>query len=127
MANKSLLGTITVLIGVASLIGYYTANLFTEGFVANDAAVAENDVAEEQTDVEPYIEDDSSIEPHTNDDQATDMDVIPQTAEDSSNALDSGSRPATAEEEAEIRRIAEENGMVATPNGDGFDVRPSDE
>lgn len=37
----------------------------------------------------------------------------------------SGTRPATAEEEADIRRIAEEHGMVATPHGNGFDVGPN--
>ena len=39
----------------------------------------------------------------------------------------SDTRPATADEEADIRRIADEHGMVATPHGNGFDVRPSDE
>ena len=39
----------------------------------------------------------------------------------------SDTRPATAEEEADIRRIAEEHGMAATPHGNGFDLRPSDE
>ena len=52
---------------------------------------------------------------------------IPQKAEDMESTYDSGSRPATAEEEADIRRIAKERGMVVTPHGDGFDVGPSDE
>lgn len=127
MANKSLLGTITVLIGVASLSGYLASTVFTGGLVANDAAVAENDIAAEQADVEPSIEADQSIEPNTTDEQATGLDTKLQAAEESSTAQDSGSRPATAEEEADILRIAKERGMVVTPHGDGFDVGPSDE
>jgi hypothetical protein len=127
MANKSLLGTITVLIGVASLSGYLASTVFTDGLVANDAAVAENDIAAEQTDVEPFIEADQSIEPDTTDEQATGLDTELQAAEESSTAQDRDTRPATAEEEADIRRIAEENGMVVTPHGDGFDLGPSDE
>lgn len=52
---------------------------------------------------------------------------IPQKAEDTESTYDSGSLPATAEEEADIRRIAKEHGMAVTPHGDGFDVGPSDE
>lgn len=51
----------------------------------------------------------------------------PQQAEDAENSNDSNSRPATVEEEADIRRIAKERGMVVTPHGNGFDVVPSDE
>ena len=124
MANKALLGTITVLIGVAALSGYLASTVFTDGLAANVAAVVEDDIAAEQTDVEPSIEADQSIELNTADEPATGLDTKLQAAEESSTAQDSGSRPATAEEEAEIRRIAEEHDMVVTPRGDGFDVEP---
>lgn len=39
----------------------------------------------------------------------------------------SNSRAPTAEEEADIRRIAEEAGMKATPHGNGFDIGPADD
>lgn len=124
MANKALLGTITVLIGVAALSGYLASTVFTDGLAANDAAVAEDDIAAERTDVEPPIEADQSIELNTADEQASGLNTKLQAAEESSTAQDSGSRPATADEEAEIRRIAEEHDMVVTPHGDGFDVEP---
>ena len=127
MANKSLLGTITVLIGLASLSGYVASGLFTENLVANDAAVAENDIAPEQTDFEPFIEADQSIEPDTTDEQVTGVDTELQAAEESKTAQYPGSGPPTAFEEADTRSIAEEEGMVATPHGDGLDVGPSDE
>jgi hypothetical protein len=127
MANKSLLGTITVLIGVASLSGYLASTVFTDGLVANHAAVAENNIPAEQTDVEPYIEAAQSIEPNATDEQASGLDTNSQAVEESSTAQDRDTRPPTPEEEADIRRIAEEHGMVATPHGDGFDVSPSDE
>ena len=124
MANKALLGTITALIGVAALSGYLASTVFTDGLAANVAAVVEDDIAAEQTDVEPSIEADQSIELNTADEPATGLDTKLQPAEESSTAQDSGSRPATAEEEAEIRRIAEEHDMVVTSHGDGFDVEP---
>ena len=124
MANKALLGTITALIGVAALSGYLASTVFTDGLAANVAAVVEDDIAAEQTDVEPSIEADQSIELNTADEPATGLDTKLQAAEESSTAQDSGSRPATAEEEAEIRRIAEEHDMVVTSHGDGFDVEP---
>ncbi len=37
------------------------------------------------------------------------------------------SRAPTAEEEADIRRIAEEAGMKVTPHGNGFDIGPADD
>ncbi len=40
---------------------------------------------------------------------------------------DSQSRAPTAEEEADIRRIAEEAGMKATPHGNGFDIGSADD
>jgi hypothetical protein len=135
MANKLLLGTIASLIGIAPLSGFLASTMFTGDLVANDAAVAENNIAAEQADVEPSIEADQSIEPNTADEQATGLDTKLQAAEESSTAKDRDirpataeeepdTRPATAEEEAEIRRIAEKNGMVVTPHGDGFDVEP---
>jgi hypothetical protein len=127
MANKSLLATIAVLIGIASLSGYLATTVFTDSLAATDAAVAENDIAAEQPDVEPSIEAAQSIEPNTTDEQATGLDTKLQAVEESSTGQDRDTRPPTPEEEADIRRIAEEHGMVATPHGDGFDVGPSDE
>ena len=127
MANKPLLGTITVLIGLASLSGYIASGLFTDNLVGNDAAVANNDMTAEQTDVEPYIEGDQLIEPDITDEQATGVDTELQAAEESDTAQYPGSGPPTALEEADTRSIAEEEGMVATPHGDGLDVGPSDE
>jgi hypothetical protein len=39
----------------------------------------------------------------------------------------SDTRPPTPEEEADIRRIAEEAGMTVTPHGNGFDIAPPDD
>jgi hypothetical protein len=49
MANKSLLATIAVLIGVASLSGFLASTMFTGDLVSNDAADAESNIAAEQT------------------------------------------------------------------------------
>jgi hypothetical protein len=50
-----------------------------------------------------------------------------QGADDTGNLYNSQSRAPTAEEEADIRRIAEEAGMKATPHGNGFDIVSSDD
>ena len=47
--------------------------------------------------------------------------------EDAYDPDDGQSRAPTAEEEADIRRIAEEAGMKATPHGNGFDIGPADD
>jgi hypothetical protein len=125
MANKPLLVSIAALIGITSLSGYLASIAFTDSLTATDAAVAEDDIAVEQTDVEPSIEAVQPIEPNVTDEQASGLDTKLQAEEESSTAQDRDSRPATAEEEADIRRIAEEHGMVTTPHGNGFDVGPS--
>ncbi len=50
-----------------------------------------------------------------------------QRVSDQHEARPGDTRPATPEEEAEIRRIAEEAGMTVTKHGDGYDVGPPDD
>lgn len=88
----------------------FFANIFLDG-VGRDIWMAERQRAEQSA---REAEEAASSSKGNNGEDAYDPD-------------DGQSRAPTAEEEADIRRIAEEAGMKATPHGNGFDIGPADD